>query len=109
MVGNPPPIAPAVPLLERPRKGGSQDVFLAGFAKSSTASSTSTTDVTMTAEEATSKCAGCSGDPANCTACGFGKAFCDRERYSTKSGDTRAVVGQSVAGRPPKGGQVQVV
>ena len=82
MVGNPPPIAPAVLLLKRPRKGGPQDVFLAGFAKSSTAASTSTTDVIMTAEEATPKRAGCSGDPANCTACAFGKAFTKVETHA---------------------------
>ena len=85
MVGNPPPIAPAVPLPKRPRKGGTQNVFLAVFAKSSTAASTSTTDVIMTAEEATPRRAGCSGDPANCAACAdsaFGKAFCNALRNS---------------------------
>ena len=85
MADNPPPIAPAVPLPKRPRRGRTQNAFLAAFAKSSTTTSTRTTNVAMTAEEAAPKRDGCSGDPANCTACAdsaFGKAFCNALRNS---------------------------
>ena len=87
MIDNPSPIAPAVPLPKRPQKSRTHNAFLAAFAKSSiaTSPSTSTMNVAMTAEEAAPKRVGCSGDPANCTACAdsaFGKAFCNALRNS---------------------------
>jgi hypothetical protein len=88
MVDNLPPGALAVPLPKRLRGSGTQNAFLAAFAEaapSSTATSTSSTNVATMVEETVPKRAGCSGDPANCSACAdsaFGKAFCSALRNS---------------------------
>ena len=85
MVGNPPTLALAVPLPKRPQRTGTQNVFLVQASSSSTATSTSTTNVATVEEGAVTKRAGCSGDPANCSACAdsaFGKAFCNALRNS---------------------------
>ena len=85
MVDDPPTLALSVPLPKRPQRTGTRNVFLAKFSSSSTATSTSTTNVATVTEGAETKRAGCSGDPANCSACAdsaFGKAFCNALRNS---------------------------